>query len=80
MYVLQECYESREHLFFECGCSKRLWRELMSRCLVLDTSIEWPAVMCMGLNEWRDKILKAIICRIAWSDVDQLWRQRNDIR
>jgi hypothetical protein len=33
----KHCVECVEHLFFDCGCSKRLWRELMRRnqCLIL---------------------------------------------
>ena len=27
----RRCIECREHLFFECGYSKRLWQELMRK-------------------------------------------------
>lgn len=37
--------ESKEHLFFHCGFSKRIWREGLRSCLILDPSVEWDDVI-----------------------------------
>jgi hypothetical protein len=37
--------------------------------------------MRLGVREWRNKSLKANICKLCWSaDLYHLWRHRNDIR
>lgn len=33
--------ETRDHLFFECGLSKRLWKAVMYLCLQLGMPMEW---------------------------------------
>jgi hypothetical protein len=38
------CLESREHLFFECGFSFRIWRNLLSLCLVTGPKRSWEDI------------------------------------
>lgn len=53
----------------------------MRKSLVHDPPIAWPEIMCMGVSDWRNKTLKANVCKLVWSAaVYHLWRQRNDIR
>jgi hypothetical protein len=43
------------------------WREIMKKCLVLDPPMVWEEIMCWGVKEWRNKSLKANVCKLAWS-------------
>jgi hypothetical protein len=52
----------------------------MEKCLVFDPPVGWVDVMGRGLRDWRNKSLKAIVRKLAWSaTVYHLWRQRNEI-
>jgi hypothetical protein len=55
--------ESREHLFFECSFSYRIWKFFKSRCDVISPSIKWDEIIQMGISKWENKNLKGIICR-----------------
>lgn len=48
---------------------------------MLDPPSNWPEIMRLGVREWRNKSLKAKICKLYWSSaVYHLWRNQNDIR
>jgi hypothetical protein len=36
----QGCIESREHLYFQCGFSCRIWRVALQKCLIENPKIE----------------------------------------
>lgn len=61
------CIESREHLFFECGYSRRLWRELLKKTLIHNPPLSWSDIKRMGVNEWRKKSFKTVICKLSMS-------------
>jgi hypothetical protein len=39
------CNESWGHLFFDCSFSRRIWRALMSICLIPNPSVDWEEVI-----------------------------------
>jgi hypothetical protein len=43
--------ESRDHLFFHCSLSRRIWRELMASCMISDPEVEWEDVAAWSTNE-----------------------------
>lgn len=57
--------ESREHMFFKCGFSARIWKECMARCTVALPWTEWEDVLHCAVQEWRNKSLEANICRLV---------------
>jgi hypothetical protein len=67
--------ESREHLFFSCRFSSRIWKEVMCRCNITSFSVVWDDVRRFGVKEWRKKSMAANICRLALSStIYNLWR------
>jgi hypothetical protein len=53
----RSCIKGRYHLFFQCGFSKRIWKEIMSICkeimsicLVDDLHTKWDDIMSSGLS------------------------------
>lgn len=62
--------ECRDHLLFESCFSRRIWREEMKRCLLLDAPIIWGG-----------RGLEAVISKLSWGGaVYHIWRQRNDLK
>jgi hypothetical protein len=47
----RSCLESIDHLFFECGFSKRLWLALMEKCLLYTPPYSWSEVLNLGIKE-----------------------------
>ncbi|XP_059442158.1 uncharacterized protein LOC132174537 [Corylus avellana] len=73
--------ESRDHLFFECSFSYRLWKFCMFRCRVDNVPIVWEDILQLGLNDWGCKSLKAMLCRLVLgSVVYNIWCTRNEIK
>jgi hypothetical protein len=57
--------ECRDHLFFDCGFSKRLWREVMNKCLLPELPTGLEEMIGKGIREWRSKNLRARVCKLA---------------
>jgi hypothetical protein len=73
--------EDRDHLFFSCGFSSRIWKHVMELCGVLHPPTCWDDVVSLGLKEWRGKTMKAYICRLVFgSSIYNIWRTRNALR
>jgi hypothetical protein len=73
--------ETRNHLFFECSFSSRIWRAGMTRCNVDDPPLLWEDILLLGCNHWKHKTLSAFLCRLVLSStVYNLWRARNEIK
>jgi hypothetical protein len=70
--------ENRSHLFFQCGFSRRIWRNLMSLCLEHRSLQTWDEIIQWCSTELRKECFKTrlkILCLGA--AVYNLWRQRN---
>jgi hypothetical protein len=73
--------EGIDHLLFRYGFSKRIWREVLIRCLVHNPYTDREEIMIRGLIALKGRNLKAALCRLSWSaTVYNIWRQRNDIK
>jgi hypothetical protein len=73
--------ESRDHLFFECSFSYRIWKFFMHRCGMEDPSLIWKEVLQLGIKNWGNKALKGLLCRLVFgSVVYNLWRTRNEVK
>jgi hypothetical protein len=76
------CYggqESIAHLFFHCSFCRRIWRHLMSLCLVQKSCIEWDDIArwsCTLKGRGLQVLLYKLCLAVA---VNHLWRLRNDL-
>ena len=71
--------ETRDHLFFECSFSSRIWNFCMARCRV-DIPVVWDDIVQQGCSSWFHKSLKCLICRLVLSStVYNLWLTRNEL-
>lgn len=41
----RSCIEAREHLFFHCSFSQRIWKVMISRCDVVNPKVDWEEVV-----------------------------------
>jgi hypothetical protein len=81
MCFLSSWYESRDHLFFECGFSFRIWKTCLQRCNVLDPPTVWDDLIEEGCSHWKTKSMLGVTCRLVLSaTVYGIWRDRNEIR
>jgi hypothetical protein len=70
--------EFRDHLFIECGLSKKIWREVMKKCTFKFLFSGWDEVVREGLKAWKGKSLFSIVCKLAWgATVYSIWKHRN---
>jgi hypothetical protein len=73
--------ESRDHLFFECSFSYRIWKFFTHRCGMEDPSLIWKEVLQLGIKNWGNKALKGLLCRLVFGSVFyNLWRTRNEVK
>jgi hypothetical protein len=70
--------EHRDHLFFACDYSSRIWQQVMILCSVLNPPTCWEDVVFLGLEEWKGKTMKAYLCRLVFaSTIYNIWRNQN---
>jgi hypothetical protein len=58
----RSCIEGIEHIFFQCGFSKRIWKEILSKFLVEDPCIAWEDIIDWGIRDLKERRLKATLC------------------
>ncbi|XP_059455969.1 uncharacterized protein LOC132186126 [Corylus avellana] len=84
--VVQCCFchsqlETRDHIFFECSFSSRVWKYCMIRCRVDMPPMIWDELVQLGCNKWGKNSLKCLICQLVLgSVVYNLWHTRNELR
>lgn len=67
--------ECRDHLYFECGFNKRIWREAMQMCSLISFPTAWDEVLSKWMSDWRGKSLKVVVRKLDWgSTVYNIWR------
>uniref|UniRef100_A0A2N9JAL9 Reverse transcriptase domain-containing protein n=1 Tax=Fagus sylvatica TaxID=28930 RepID=A0A2N9JAL9_FAGSY len=70
--------ETRNHIFFDCSFSKRIWRNVMALRLISDPQFCWEHLVEWGSMHLKGKGLRANLCKLAWwAIVYYLWFQRN---
>jgi hypothetical protein len=73
--------ESRDHLFFSCSFSSRIWKTCMQRYYPFVLSTDWHAVISEGCSRWKTKALMGVLCRLILSStVYGIWHARNAIK
>jgi hypothetical protein len=73
--------ETRDHLFFECSFSSRIWKFSMLRCRVEQPPIIWDDNLQLGCKSRGKKSLHFLLCRLVFGAVVyNLWHTRNELR
>ncbi|KAG7587392.1 Reverse transcriptase domain [Arabidopsis thaliana x Arabidopsis arenosa] len=76
----QEPMETREHLFFLCPYSRKIWEELASGLLSDKYSARWQEVMEVLASKELDNTKRFIIGYVFQNVIHSIWRERNDRR
>jgi len=72
------CIESRDHLFFLCGFSQRIWFALMNACGYYDPPLDWDSVVVWSAARLKGKSLKSCLAKLCLGAcIYHLWKQRN---
>jgi len=72
------CIESRDHLFFLCGFSRRIWFALMKACGYSDPPSDWDLVVVRSVVRLKGKSLKSCLAKLyLGACIYHLWKQRN---
>jgi hypothetical protein len=73
--------ETRDHIFFMCSFSARIWKNCMQRCNDLAPSLDWQRVLNEGCRTWKKKTMAGVLCRLVLSSVVyNIWKARNAIK
>jgi hypothetical protein len=70
------CQENRGHLFFACSFSRRVWRAVMSICLIPNLPVDWEEVIWWFIKDLQGTSLKANACRLSLAAVVYLYGGR----
>lgn len=49
----------RDHLFFLCSFSRRVWRQILNLCLISDPALNWEDILLWGETDLKGHSLKA---------------------
>jgi hypothetical protein len=72
--------ENREHLFFRCSFSSRIWTNIMSECSIPNAPLDWDAIEAWGVKVLRGRGVRANLGRLCLgSTVYNIWKQKNAI-
>jgi hypothetical protein len=73
--------ESRDHLFFSCSFTYRIWKVCMQRCSPLVPPSDWSIIVRDECKNWKAKSMVGIVYRLILSStVYDIWRARNEIK
>ena len=61
----RNCLESRDHIFFECSFTRRIWDDMMQLCLVSNAQFVWEDLIALGVKELKGKGLRVIASKLA---------------
>lgn len=71
--------ESIDHLFFQCGFSRRIWRNLIADCLSPSPSVSWDDIVLWACS-LKGKGLHTTLCKLGLAAVVyHIWRLRNEL-
>jgi hypothetical protein len=65
MCVFSSSVEGRDHQFFHCGFSRKIWRDALKRCIVNEPITAWDEVTLWGLKALKSKSMRATICKLV---------------
>lgn len=80
LQVLQELLGSRDHLFFQCSFSRRMWKEIMSRNLIDNPSFKWEAIIEWGEKELKGGNLNRFYGSLVWVRLFIIFGSKNELK
>lgn len=72
--------ETRDHLFFECPFSRKVWEALVSGLLTDSFSDKWLEIMKILAGKDIDKTKGFILKYVFQNTIHSIWRERNGRR
>ncbi|KAL9281444.1 putative reverse transcriptase zinc-binding domain-containing protein [Arabidopsis thaliana] len=72
--------ETREHLFFQCDYSRKVWNGLVRGLLQNKYSERWQDIMLMLARKDFDTTKSFIPCYVLQNSIHSMWRERNERR
>ncbi|KAL4348604.1 hypothetical protein GQ457_17G026360 [Hibiscus cannabinus] len=70
--------ESRNHLFFECGFAREVWRGVLAMCLLNQGVLDWDAEIEWAIDFMKGKSLLTFILKLSLSaSIYLIWEERN---
>lgn len=75
--LCNEPLETREHLFFECMYSTRIWEALMQGVLLDKYTVKWEELMRVMKDSSFGKMKLFIIKYAFQASVYMIWQERN---
>ena len=79
MLTLQTENETRNHLFFECSYSKKIWQQVLGLCRFRRDVLVWSYELRWAVQKLKEKSLISLILRIGWNAyIYQIWKERNN--
>ena len=70
--------EDREHLFFDCIFSKKIWHEVLRRNNQSYRCMCWQQELEMAMDKYKGKSVGARIGRLAMAvTIYSIWQERN---
>ena len=70
--------EDRDHLFFQCSITKRIWDNIMGLCLVSDAKTYWKELVNWGTTQPKGRVFRTLQCKLAWwATVYRLFIKKN---
>ncbi|KAL1194509.1 hypothetical protein V5N11_010415 [Cardamine amara subsp. amara] len=76
----QNLMESREHLFFLCPYSLKVWEDLMKGFLIDKFTANWREILKLTTETDHDNMKAFILKYVFQNTIHYAWRERNDRR
>ncbi|KAL1207470.1 hypothetical protein V5N11_007063 [Cardamine amara subsp. amara] len=73
----QQLMESRDHLFFECNFSARIWEVLTRKLLQQRYTTSFTDILMLLSGSSFDKTTGFILCYVYQATVHKIWHERN---
>ena len=67
--LCKEEEESRDHMFFGCSYSKKIWQEVLKLCGLTREIVSWQEEVAWAIQRLRGKALISLLLKIAWNAV-----------
>ena len=76
--LCKQAMENRNHLFFGCSFSRKIWKGVLQLCGLRREVCDWEEELTWAYQKFKGASLLSTILRSAWSAcVYFLWKERN---
>ncbi|KAG7544027.1 Reverse transcriptase zinc-binding domain [Arabidopsis thaliana x Arabidopsis arenosa] len=70
-------FETRDHLFFMCPYSRKVWVELVEGLLLNRFTTSWQDIMKICADKDYDKTKRFLLRYVFQNAIHSIWRERN---